>query len=183
MIYNHFMFNRHSLLLEKNQCNPLEIQANERKANLSYTTRLPYSKPQERYLKKKRELGRETEIRSMSTINKSLMCSSSVILAVKCPILLLSRKKVGKLFPGDQESKHFWLCGKQAFVPVLPKQHKSSHRQQLLQLALLVTTTQLGRQKSLRHCRLVHGGISSDVNWWRTQLVLSAGALLEGQHP
>lgn len=54
MIYNHFMFNRHSLLLEKNQCDPLEIQASERKANLSYTTRLPYSKPQERYLKKKR---------------------------------------------------------------------------------------------------------------------------------
>lgn len=87
------MFNRHSLLLEKNQCDPLEIQASERKANLSYTTRLSYSKPQERYLKK-RELGRETEIRSMSTINRSLMCSSSVILAVKCPILLLRRKKL-----------------------------------------------------------------------------------------
>lgn len=24
-------------------------------------------------------------------------------------------EKVGKLFPGDQESKHFWLCGKQFF--------------------------------------------------------------------
>lgn len=99
----------------------------------------------------KRELGREAEIRrSMSTINKSQNIKCNLGSQISYP--LPPSEKVGKPFPVDQESEYLWLCGKQAFVTILPKQHKSSHRQQLLQLTLLVTTTQLGRQKSLKNC-------------------------------
>lgn len=37
----------------KKQCDPLEIQASERKTHLSYPPQLPYSKPQEHYIKKR----------------------------------------------------------------------------------------------------------------------------------
>lgn len=118
----------------------------------------------------KRELGREAEIRrSMSTINKSQHIKCNLGGQMSYPPT--PSKMVGKLFPVDQESEYFWLCGKQAFVTILPKQHKSSHRQQLLQLTLLVTTTQLGKQKSLRNC--LHQPDLQACPWRRTQLVLS----------